>query len=123
MSDKFRNKDGGLVLIKENPYNNEKVRDPMELIEFQQSKSLSTPYVESWAFITREYSHDGGGVRSICRDKQHFETEAKAINYLYDRGWVRGNSSTAFKRSNVTNGWSASEEARITCEIIKLKAW
>jgi len=120
MSDSFRDKEGKLIYIKENPYTNESVRDPNELIEFQQSEGLSSNYIESWAFTTREYSSDGGGVRSICRSVNHFDSEQKAINYLYTNGWEKDHKG-GYKKSRITDGWSASERAELTCEKIKLR--
>ena len=123
MSDNFRDKDGSLIRIKINPYTNEVTRDENELIDFQVQHGFRNPYIESWAFITREFKSDGGGVRMMCTIKKIFDTENKAINYLHDNGWTKYKKPNEYKRSHITDGWSASEKALITCEKIKLKAW
>ncbi len=119
MSDLFRDKEGRLIYIKENPFTGE-VIDNDKTVEFQQKAQFSNKYIESWCFVVREYTSCGGGVRSLLENKEHFDSENKATNYLYNNGWVRGNSSSDFIRNTIKDGWDASKRATITCEKIKL---
>lgn len=113
----FRDTNGNLVYIKVNPYTKEEVKDPVECQQYQQG--FANYYIESWAFVTREYKSDGGGVKHTLSKVNHFDTEGKAIKYLYSNEW-EDDFKGGFRRSKPTDGWSASEYARITCEKIKL---
>lgn len=120
MSD-FRDNNGNLFYIKENPRTGEEVKDAEDMIDFQKSQGFVTHHIESWSFIIREYKNDGGGVRSICTNKFIFDSERKAKNYLLNNDWVIDCRTSFYKRSSVKDGWYASEYATISCEKIKLR--
>ncbi len=114
MSDPFKDKEGRTIVIKVNPYTKEEIDNH----DKELTKGSISRKVESWAFISREYKSDGGGVRSICHTKRHFNSELNAQNYLYCNGWrSKGNG---FVRKDIIDGWSASEYATISCERVGL---
>ena len=74
----FRDKDGNLFMIKNNKYTKEEI-EPVDH-EFRQREGLAPiGYVESWSYVVRFYSSDGGGVRHKCTDKFIFDKIGLAI--------------------------------------------
>ncbi len=116
----FRDRDGNLFRIKTNKYTKEEI-EPVDH-EFRQREGLAPiGHVESWAYVVRLYSSDGGGVRHKCTDKFIFDNENKALNKIYDLGYTKYISATTYGRSNPKDGWEASEQAIISCEKVKLR--